>query len=590
MPLDDRLRAVIKSETDDTITVAGWLVVFDGADLYFERFDRETNFWLDTVGNTPVILYDHGFNDAVQKTALGQGVITVKDDGLWVEAELAKHNRYVEQIAVLIGHGVMGWSSGSVQHLVERDLDSNPVRIKSWPIVEASLTVTPAEPRTLGVEQLRTLAGLNSGLGELLPKDAAKASAPAGSPAVTVTRNPQPTKQQEPEMTVELDALNTKVDGLAKAMESIGPAFEKIDAILKRFESEPALKNAGFVSQDGGLKDPNVKTFADYLLAVRRNDTKRLTEHYGVKAALAEDSGQTGGYLVPTQFRADLLMVAAEAGVVRPRAYKQPMATRELEIPALTQTAQPTAGQTNFFGGVRTWWTAEAGTIQESEPTFDMVRLVAHKIAGLTMTSNELLADSAIGLEALLKRLFGEAIAWQEDYHFLRGDGVGKPLGIQNAPALITVTRKGSGEDFEADDVGHMLKRLIPSSMRRAVWVLHPFVIPSLIKMTAASSAAVTWIGDMRNGMPATLLGLPIVFSEKLVASGSTFDVLLADFGYYVIGDRDELSIAYSEHYRFGTDQTAWRFTHRVDGQPWLKGKIYLPDATNTISPFVALD
>lgn len=586
MPLDEQLRAVIKAQTEKTITVAGWLVKFGGADLYGERFDEETNFWLDTVGSTPVVLYDHGFNDAVQKSVLGMGVITKQKDGLWVEAELAKHDKYVQQIAVLIGHGVMGWSSGSVGHLVDRDFSENPVRIKSWPIVEASLTVTPAEPRTLGVEQLRTLAGLNPGLKELVPQDAAKASAPAGSPAVTVVANPQSAKQQETEMTGELDALNTKVDGLTTALATLGPAIE---SILKRFEEEPPLRNAGYVSPDGGLKDPKVKSFADYLVAVRRNDTKRLAEHYGVKAALAEDSGQTGGYLVPTQFRADLLKVAAEAGIVRPRAYKQPMAGRELEIPALAQTAAPTAGTTNFFGGVQTYWTGEAGTITETEPTFDMVRLVAHKIAGLTIASNELMADSAIGLEALLKRLFGESIAWNEDYNFLRGNGVAKPLGIQNAPALINVSRAGSGNDFDPADVGAMLKRMLPSSMKNAVWIMHPFVIPSLILMTASSSAAVTWIGDMRNGMPATLLGLPIVFSEKMVVSGTAFDVLLADLSYYVIGDRDELAIAFSEHYKFGTDQNTWRFTHRVDGQPWIKGPIYLPDATNTISPFVAL-
>jgi len=568
--------ATIKSETEDTITVAGWLVKFGGADLYDERFDASTNFWLDSIGNSPVILYDHGMNGAVSKSVLGKGVVTQMEDGLWVEAELAKHDKYVQQIAVLIGHGVMGWSSGSVGHLVDRDESETPVLIKSWPIVEASLTVTPAEPRTLGVQQLRALTEHTPAPEEPEPQATEEVAGPVERAVVTVLSNPHPAQQE--------NTVDTEIQSQLSAMDA---KFDAISEILKRFESEPALKNGGFVTPDGGTADKNVRSFADYLTALRRNDVKRLSEHY--KVALAEDSATTGGYLVPTEFQAQLKEVAAEQGVVRSRAFVIPMSAREMTIPVLNQTTAPTAGNTSFFGGVSAAWVDEAGALTETEPTFRNMKLVAHKLGGYSLSSNELLADSAVALEALLKRLFGGAIAWYEDYAFLRGNGVGKPLGIQNAPALISVSRAGSGNDFDPADVGAMLKRLPPSSMRNAVWVMHPYVIPSLIALTASSSAAVTWIGDFRNGMPATLLGLPIVFSEKMVASGSAFDVLLADFGYYVIGNRNEISIAYSEHYKFANDQGAWRFTHRVDGQPWLNSSITLSDASSTISPFVAL-
>jgi HK97 family phage major capsid protein len=575
--------ATIKAETDNTITVAGWLVKFGGADLYDERFTAETNFWLDSIGNSPVILYDHGMNGAVSKSVLGKGTVTQMEDGLWVEAELAKHDKYVQQIAVLIGHGVMGWSSGSVGHLVDRDESENPVLIKSWPIVEASLTVTPAEPRTLGVTQTRTVTEPTIAPQEPEPQAAENAAAPVeralapALPVVTVLSNPQPAQQEN---TVENAEVISRLDG-------VDAKFDAITEILKRFESEPALKNGGFITPDGGNADKNVRSFADYLTAIKRGDSKRLHEHY--KVALAEDSGTNGGYLVPPEFSSAIRDVASEQSVVRSRAFVYPMAAREVTIPVLNQTTAPTAGNTSFFGGVSAAWVDEAGALTETEPTFRNMKLVAHKLGGYTLASNELLADSAVGLEALLKKLFGGAVAWYEDYAFLRGNGVGKPLGVQNAPALISVSRTGSGADFEAADVGNMLRRIPPSSMRNAVWVIHPYVIPSLIAMAGTSGSVVTWIGDMRNGMPATLLGLPIVFSEKMVVSGTAFDVLLADFSYYVVGNRDELSIAYSEHFKFTNDQGTWRFTHRVDGQPWLNDKITLSDASSTISPFVAL-
>ena len=49
--------------------------------------------------------------------------------------------------------GVLSWSSGSLPHLVEVGAEG---RIKRWPIVEGSLTPTPAEPRHSCVQTLKS--------------------------------------------------------------------------------------------------------------------------------------------------------------------------------------------------------------------------------------------------------------------------------------------------------------------------------------------------------------------------------------------------------------------------------------------------
>jgi len=83
----------------------------------------------------------------------------------------------------------------------------------------------------------------------------------------------------------------------------------------------------------------------------------------------------------------------------------------------------------------------------------------------------------------------------------------------------------------------------------------------------------------------------PAIFSEHMPQANND-DVLLADFGAYLFFDRQGLTIDYSEHAYFGTDQVAWRFKERVDGQTWLKGAITLADPTGsyTVSPFVYHD
>ena len=157
----------IKSVTDDTITVAGYGVVFGGTDLDGETFGSDTDYMLDLVPQK-LVLYDHGQNSEVKHAIIGKisaDGITVDDDGIWIEAELSKHAAYVQHIRKLAEKGVLGWSSGSVGHLVSRAGKS----IKRWPIIEFSLTPTPAEPRTLGVEVIKSLGEAVAALQGITP-------------------------------------------------------------------------------------------------------------------------------------------------------------------------------------------------------------------------------------------------------------------------------------------------------------------------------------------------------------------------------------------------------------------------------------
>jgi phage head maturation protease len=161
--MDKTTQVGIKTLTDSTVTVAGYGVVYGGTDLEGEQFGPDTDFMLDLVP-AKLVLYDHG---AQLKHVIGKTANVVADDyGLWVEAELDRHAEYVKQIETLVEKGALGWSSGSVGHLARRAGKS----ITAWPIVEFSLTPTPAEPRTLGVDVIKSLAETDSVYAALLPE------------------------------------------------------------------------------------------------------------------------------------------------------------------------------------------------------------------------------------------------------------------------------------------------------------------------------------------------------------------------------------------------------------------------------------
>lgn len=576
-------KAVMLEETDTHFTVGGYGVVFGGEDLEGETFSKDTDFWLDRLTRTPPILYQHGKDTKARRTVLGSGTVADPDDiGLWVEAQIDLAGKYAAAIRQLVQKGLLGWSSGTAGHLAERDGKT----IKSWPIVEMSLTPTPAEPRTLGVSEIRSLTDWATGLEELLSQTEGDSVAEAQEVVETAETITEPIAQieiKETEMTEEV-----KVQGATSP--DIGQLVQ--DALTKAIRELPGydkLLNAAPEGRDHSEE----KSFADYLVALQRGDTKRIEGVY--KAALAEESGATGGYLVPAEYANTILRMAANASVVRANgATIIPMGSREWNVPALSYTAS-TAGRPHQLGGIVATWTEEAGEKTETEPTFKNVKLVYHELSGYTLASNMIRQDAGPALEALLRQLFAEAIRFYEDWAFLQGTGAGQPLGVFNSDALLTeVAASGS---FVLSDIAGMLKRFHSRAPNGGVWVMHPVVIEKLILLADGSGATnnLIWSPNTTEPQPQRLFGRPIVFSDVMpvLPAGTSATqkggVLLADFSYYLIGDRGGLQIDFSEHYKFINNQGTWRFTKYVDGQPWMSQAMYLADGSNQVSPFVSL-
>ncbi len=136
--------------------VGGYLVIWgspDTRDLQGEYFTPETDLGLDWYAQRPV-LYHHGLDGSLKAAVIGV-IDTLKPDdtGIWAEAQLDLRKRYVRIVQKLVDKGILGWSSGSLPHLVEVGGDG---QIKRWPIIEGSLTPAPAEPRRTDVRTIKS--------------------------------------------------------------------------------------------------------------------------------------------------------------------------------------------------------------------------------------------------------------------------------------------------------------------------------------------------------------------------------------------------------------------------------------------------
>jgi len=297
--------------------------------------------------------------------------------------------------------------------------------------------------------------------------------------------------------------------------------------------------------------------------------------------ALSEGTDSAGGFLVPEQFAAGIEQVALESAIVRPRARKMPMTRDTLNYPIVKDTSH----SSSVHGGVIAYWTEEAGTKTTSQPAFDRIKLIAKKLTGFTYASDELLEDSAVSLEALLIKLFADAITWYEEEAFWQGNGVGQPLGIMNSGALVTPYRETVSE-ISIGDIGSLMASFRGNLYGRStIFVGNQSIIPQLL---ALGSTVVTWVSMAGQKVPTSIFGIPLAFTEHVAQLGSVGDLGLYDLDQYVIGDRKGLKVDRSVEYRFATDETTWRFVKRVDGQP-LVDSAFTPKRGSSQSPFVCL-
>jgi HK97 family phage major capsid protein len=510
---ETRSFAVKVYEQEGRLYAEGYAVVFGGRDLHGEYFTRKTDFGAQLLGlSNPPLLYEHGIHPDVGLKVIGRVEEMRADDiGVLVKAELDRHSKYIELVRQLAEQGALGMSTGAPGHLVSRKSSGE---IERWPIVEVSLTPTPAEPRTLGVEIVEAIRSI---------------ARPGVEPAAVVTADEGKTDEQE---------------SVAKEVNVF-------------------------------VTETKTATLRDFMSAVARKD-------YDAIKALGTGQGPSGGYLVPETLLPDLLTAISEQSIVLPRAFvtDAPGTVRQ----PVVDLSKGASGVFAWYGGVKFTWVGEGSAIAETEPAFKQYTLRALTMAGIVRVSNRLLASTTF--DAQLRRMLAESATNYLDHYFIRGSGAGEPLGVLNAQALVSVARDTANQ-FKPVDAARMLERLMPGSLGRAVWLIHPTVLPQLVQFSVGNTPV--WQPNWQQGIAGTLMGIPVILTEKVYPLGTAGDVLLADFSMYAVQMVRDIEVAASTDAFFEFDQTAFRLTVYADGTPRVVDKAKYIGTNVEVSPFVRL-
>lgn len=289
-----------------------------------------------------------------------------------------------------------------------------------------------------------------------------------------------------------------------------------------------------------------------------------------VSKLLSEGVDSSGGYLVPPEFNAMMIMYDAEPTLVWNRATVWPMAGEKLSFPKLQQNPDVDAGGFDHFAGVSFEWTEEGGEKPDTQPDFGLVEMIVHELAGYTEITNTLLDSSAVNLINFLTRVFRAAWYWRTDKEFITGTGGKKPLGIVNDPSVLIVNRTDVGT-VTVDDILAMEAKLPAVFDPNSVWFISKKARAKLrgqkVSETSKELVLQESYRDFAEGYAATLLGRPVFLADgKIPALGSTGDIVLGNWSQYYIGFNNNFTMDSSRHFQFKKNRTALRCSGRVDG------------------------
>ncbi|MEW6572948.1 MAG: phage major capsid protein [Bacillota bacterium] len=266
--------------------------------------------------------------------------------------------------------------------------------------------------------------------------------------------------------------------------------------------------------------------------------------------ALTIGTDAAGGFLCPESFERRIVQKLEETNVMRGLATVLPLSS-DHKIPVEAATGEAA-------------WIAENGTYPESDPSFGQKLLTAHKLGQITKVSEELLADSAIDLEAYLANVFGRNLGRAEEAAFVAGDGVGKPRGVLlDAPIGVTAA---SATAIAADELVDLFHSLPRPYRDRATWLMNDSTVLTVRKLKDSDGQYI-WQPGLQAGQPDRLLGRPVVISSAMPTIGANNkSVLFGALSYYWIADRVGRVFQVLREKYADAGAVGFRLYQRVDG------------------------
>lgn len=364
----------------------------------------------------------------------------------------------------------------------------------------------------------------------------------------------------------ELDALDQRINGIKILNETTIGGLRKVSSAAndrteywttEAGDRLPVMRKGcdfkSFYKVENSTAGEQPMSMSDFLRGVAG---QRMTET--VRNALSEGTNSAGGYAVPTVLFPGILqslvpvssLLRAGAGIVD-----------VTEVPAKQYntaaiSAIPTAA-----------WRSEAGTVNESGPTFRNVPAIPQSLSFLFKVSRELLAD-AVNLESALLTTIAQAFAKEMDRVGLRGAGSPpEPAGLLNTSGIQSVTNGTNGASIGttayANFVSAIQALLAADAPKPSAFIMAPRSLTTLAGLLDSQNNA--------RRAPKIVKKIPFLATSQIpinLTVGTASDcseIYAGDFTKMVYVMRERPSIQLAKELYAGTGQIGFICHTRLD-------------------------
>lgn len=301
---------------------------------------------------------------------------------------------------------------------------------------------------------------------------------------------------------------------------------------------EDRLRDAADKLEKAHPDSPLAKVFARWLRggdkAMKAEDWEAMNKGIApdIRATMSTTTGSEGGFTVATEV-ARMLMDALKAfGGMR-------------EVATVIQTSgfgdlnYPTSDGTSETGEL----IGQNTTATPADVVFGVKTITAYKYSSKIVTVPfELLQDSAIDVEALVRRRLAQRIGRITNTHFTTGTGTAQPNGIVTAASLGKTGTTGQTATIIFDDLVDLIHSIDPAyrQLGNCRFMMNDASMKVIRKLKDTSGRPIFLPGydGLGKAMPDSVLGYPVTMNQDVATmAANAKSVLFGDFSYYVIRD-----------------------------------------------------
>ncbi len=282
---------------------------------------------------------------------------------------------------------------------------------------------------------------------------------------------------------------------------------------------------------------------------------------------LSATTPSEGGFLIGEQYSQDIIpLLLSKTAVMELGARHIPMPKGNVNIPKLT-------------GGATSYYIGENQNSTKSQPAFGSIKLSSKKLVTLVPVSNDLIRDSSVAADMLVRDDMVNQMKLKIDYVAMYGDGTAyTPIGIKKGVSTANITVATGASTLTADVPGTMIGTLMSynTPMLSAGWIF-PSLIWSAFYNLKTTTNQYIYRDEMNRG---TLNGFPFRVSNQITTANSTagttyFDIFFGDFSEFMFGDEMAFEFMASQEASwydgsslqsaFSLDQTVLKITAKHD-------------------------